>query len=111
MRPVTPKPDSPRCRRLIWSIPKPSPATIRSSTRLCATRSIRACSRDRAPRLHLKIAEEIERRRGNRLAEVVETLAHHYSQTDRADKAFTYLAMAARRALASIPSMRPTLIS
>ena len=47
--------------------------------------------------LHLKIAEEIERRSGNRLTEVVETLAHHYSQTDRADKAFTYLAMAARQ--------------
>ncbi len=49
--------------------------------------------------LHLKIAEEIERRSGNRLAEVVETLAHHYSQTDRADKAFTYLAMAGAKSL------------
>ena len=39
--------------------------------------------------LHLKIAEEIERRSDNRLAEVVETLAHHYGQTDRADKAFS----------------------
>src|SRR5450631_2754055 len=29
--------------------------------------------------LHLKIAEEIERRSGNSLAEVMETLAHHYS--------------------------------
>ena len=43
--------------------------------------------------LHLKIAEEIERLSGNRLGEVVETLAHHYSRTDRADKAFAYLAM------------------
>ena len=49
--------------------------------------------------LHLKIAEEIERRSGNRLAEVVETLAHHYSQTDRADKAFAYLAMAGAKSL------------
>ena len=49
--------------------------------------------------LHSKIAEEIERRSGNRLAEVAEALAHHYSQTDRADKAFTYLAMAAARSL------------
>ena len=49
--------------------------------------------------LHLKIAEEIERRSGNRLAEVVETLAHHYGQTDRADKAFTYLAMAGAKSL------------
>ena len=34
--------------------------------------------------LHLKIAEEIERRSGNRLIEVAEVLAHHYSQTDQA---------------------------
>jgi hypothetical protein len=44
--------------------------------------------------LHLKIAEEIERRAGNRLPEVVEKLAHHFGQTDCADKAFKYLAMA-----------------
>jgi class 3 adenylate cyclase len=49
--------------------------------------------------LHLRIAEEIERRSGNRLAEVAETLAHHYSQTNRADKAFTYLAMAGAKSL------------
>ena len=49
--------------------------------------------------LHLKIAEEIERRSGNRLAEVAETLAHHYSQTNRDDKAFAYLAMAAKKSL------------
>ena len=44
--------------------------------------------------LHLKIAEEIERRSGNRLTEVAEVLAHHYRQTDRAEKAFAYLSMA-----------------
>ena len=49
--------------------------------------------------LHLKIAEEVERRNDNRLAEVVEILAHHYGQTDRADKAFTYLAMAGAKSL------------
>jgi class 3 adenylate cyclase len=49
--------------------------------------------------LHLKVAQEIERRGGNRLAEVVEILAHHYSQTDRTDKAFTYLAMAGAKSL------------
>jgi class 3 adenylate cyclase len=49
--------------------------------------------------LHLKIAEEIERHRGNRLTEVVEILANHYSQTDRAEKAFTYLAMAGAKSL------------
>jgi class 3 adenylate cyclase len=49
--------------------------------------------------LHLKIAEEIERRSGNGLSGVVETLAHHYSQTDRADKAFAYLSMAGAKCL------------
>jgi predicted ATPase len=45
-----------------------------------------------APRtaLHLKIAEEIERRGQTRLSEVAEMLAQHYSQTDRDDKAFAY---------------------
>jgi predicted ATPase len=49
--------------------------------------------------LHLKIAEEIERRSGNRLAEVAEILAHHYGQTDRTDKGFAYLAMAGAKSL------------
>ena len=37
--------------------------------------------------LHAKIAEEIERRSSNRLAEVAEVLAHHFAQTDDASKA------------------------
>jgi tetratricopeptide (TPR) repeat protein len=49
--------------------------------------------------LHLKIAEEIERRSGNRLIEVAEVLAQHYSQTDRAEKAFAYLSMAGSKGL------------
>ena len=49
--------------------------------------------------LHSKIAEEIERRSGNRLIEVAETLAYHYSQTDNANKAFAYLSMAGSRSL------------
>ena len=49
--------------------------------------------------LHLKIAEEIERRAGNRIPEVVETLAHHFGQTNRTDKAFAYLAMAGAKSL------------
>ena len=49
--------------------------------------------------LHLKIAEEIERRSGNRLTEVAEVLAYHYSQTDHADKAFTYLSRAGSKSL------------
>jgi predicted ATPase len=45
---------------------------------------------DRRTVLHGKIAEEIARRSGNRLIEVAEVLAHHYSQTNQADKAFAY---------------------
>jgi len=49
--------------------------------------------------LHAKIAEEIERRSGNRLVVVAEVLAHHYSQTGRADKAFAYLSLAGSKSL------------
>jgi class 3 adenylate cyclase len=49
--------------------------------------------------LHLKTANEVERRSGNRLAEVAEELAHHYSQTDRVDKGFAYLSMAGSKSL------------
>ena len=49
--------------------------------------------------LHLKIAEEIERRSKNRLVEVAEILAYHYNQTDRVGKAFTYLSMAGSKSL------------
>ncbi len=49
--------------------------------------------------LHLKIAGEIERRSGNRLAEVAEVLAHHYGQTDHASKAFVYLSMAGNKSV------------
>ena len=49
--------------------------------------------------LHSKIAEEIERRSSNRLAEVAEVLAHHYSRTNLANKAFAYLSMAVSKNL------------
>jgi hypothetical protein len=49
--------------------------------------------------LHLKIAEEIEHRSGNRLTEVAEVLAHHYRQTAQHDKAFAYLSMAGSKSL------------
>jgi len=49
--------------------------------------------------LHFKIADEIERRGGNRLTEVAEELAYHYSQTDHAEKAFVYLSMAGSKSL------------
>ena len=59
-----------------------SRATIRLSMRWCGTRSIKACLTEARTVLHSKIAEEIERRSGNRLIEVAEVLAHHYSQTE-----------------------------
>jgi predicted ATPase len=49
--------------------------------------------------LHLKIAEEIERRSGNSLNEAAEVLAHHYGQTDYVDKAFAFLSMAGSKSL------------
>ena len=49
--------------------------------------------------LHLKIAEEIERRNADRLFEVAEVLAYHYSRTNRPDKAIEYLGMAAAKSL------------
>jgi predicted ATPase len=49
--------------------------------------------------LDLKIADEIERRSGNRLTEVAEVLAHHYSQTAQDDKAFAFLTMAGAKGL------------
>jgi class 3 adenylate cyclase len=54
-----------------------------------------------APRaeMHLKVAEEIERRSGNRLVEVAEVLAHHFAHSKRAEKAFQYLSMAGKKSL------------
>jgi len=49
----------------------------------------------------MNVASEIERRSANRLIEGAEVLAHHYSRTHRADKAFHYLALAGRKSLNS----------
>jgi class 3 adenylate cyclase len=49
--------------------------------------------------LHLKVAEELERRGANRLFEIAETLAHHYAAAQSVDKAFAYLAMAGQKSL------------
>ena len=54
---------------------------------------------ERRQELHSKIAEETERRSGNRPAEVAEVLAHHYRQTNNTTKAFVYLSMAGGRSL------------
>jgi predicted ATPase len=62
---------------------------------------------------HLKVAEEIERRSGNRLREVAEALAHHYTRTNANDKAVLYLTLRwrARKASTSIRWMMPRDIS
>ncbi|MBV8398170.1 MAG: AAA family ATPase, partial [Acetobacteraceae bacterium] len=47
--------------------------------------------------LHLRIADEIERRNSDRLFEVAETLAYHFSRTDQAEKSIEYLAVSGRK--------------
>ena len=49
--------------------------------------------------LHLQVAREIERQRADRLVEVAERLAHHYSFTAERDKAFAYLSLSGRKSL------------
>ncbi|HLH49210.1 MAG TPA: AAA family ATPase, partial [Roseiarcus sp.] len=49
--------------------------------------------------LHRKVAEELERRGGNRLFEIAESLALHYAAAEDADKGFAYLAMAGHKCL------------
>lgn len=54
-----------------------------------------------APRvaLHLKVAEQLERRNANRLLEIAESLAQHYALANSVEKAFGYLAMAGLKCL------------
>ena len=54
---------------------------------------------ERRSDLHLKVAEELERRAGNRLTEIAEALAYHYAATTGAHKAFAYLSMAGDKSL------------
>lgn len=49
--------------------------------------------------LHLAIASAVENRAEERLIEVAETLAYHYSLTDRKDQAFKFAAMAGAKGL------------
>ena len=63
---------------------------MRSSTLWCRDALYQSLLTEARTTLHLRIAEEIERRSSNRLTEVAEVLAHHYSQTDRVNKAFAY---------------------
>ena len=65
----------------------------------CTGCALREPADGRRRTLHLKAADEVERRSANRLVEVAETLAHHYGCTASTDKAFRYLAMAGKKSL------------
>lgn len=54
---------------------------------------------DRRQALHQAVAETLERRSDNRLPEVAETLAYHFTRANRTQKAFTYSVMAGSKAL------------
>ena len=92
-------PGSRRCRRSIWSILEGKSGDYAFKHALVRDALYQSLLTEPRTALHLKIAEEIERRSGNRLTEVAEVLAHHYSQTDRTGKAFAYLSMAGSKSL------------
>jgi tetratricopeptide (TPR) repeat protein len=54
---------------------------------------------DKRAALHERVAEVIEQRNAHRLGEIAETLAHHYGQTARAEKAVRYMAEAGKKSL------------
>ena len=88
-----------RCRRSIWSFRESKSDDYTFKHALVRDALYQSLLTEPRKSLHLKIAEEIERRSGNRLTEVAEVLAHHYSQTDQVDKAFAYLSMAGSKSL------------
>lgn len=49
--------------------------------------------------LHLRIAQEIERRSAGRLIEVAEVLAHHFALTEQVERAVEYLTLAGEKNL------------
>jgi tetratricopeptide (TPR) repeat protein len=53
----------------------------------------------RRTELHEKAATAIEHTHANRLGEAADVLAHHYSHTERAEKAVRYLALAGEKSL------------
>jgi class 3 adenylate cyclase len=79
--------------------PEPSPGEHAFRHALLRDALYHGLLTDGRTRLHLKIAQAIERRAGDRVTEVVELLAHHYSLTDQDDKAFLYLTKAAAKSL------------
>ena len=54
---------------------------------------------DQRQDLHLAVAEGLEQRSGNRLPEVAETLAYHFTRANRARQSFTYSVLAGGKAL------------
>ena len=92
-------PGSQRCGRSIWFIADGKSDDYAFKHALVRDALYQSLLTEPRKSLHLKIAEEIERRSGNRLTEVAEVLAHHFSQTDQASKAFTYLSMAGSKSL------------
>ena len=97
----------PRCRHSIWSILDDKAGDYSFKHALVRDALYQSLLSEPRTALHLKIAEEIERRSGNRLTEVAEVLAHHYGQTARHDKAFAYLSMAGTKSLGVYSSMKP----
>lgn len=54
---------------------------------------------NRRQALHLAVAQALEQRNDNRLSEVAETLAYHFTRANQRQQAFTYSAMAGTKAL------------
>lgn len=54
---------------------------------------------DQRQALHFAVAESLEQRSSNRLPEVAETLAYHFTRANRTKQAFHYTAMAGTKAL------------
>ena len=92
-------PGSRRCRRSISCVSESQSTDYSFKHALVRDALYQSLLTEARTVLHSRIAEEIERRSGNRLIEVAEALAYHYSQTDHADKAFAYLSMAGSRSL------------
>ena len=79
--------------------PEPTPGDYAFRHALLRDALYHSLLRDARTALHFRIATEIERRADNRLTEVAELLAHHYSLTEHSDKAFLYLTSAATKSL------------
>ncbi len=88
-----------RCKRSIWFVGENKSGDYAFKHALVRDALYNSLLSDARMALHLKIAEEIERRSDNRLTEVTEILAHHYGHTDRVKKAFAYLSMSGSKSL------------